>query len=103
MYDDVATLIAYTAASYDDYGNATQTEEETTVFVQPRGVYSSEFYQAAQLGMKPSLSLFLANREDYNDQKLVRFHGKDYDIIRTDWNAQRDGLTLVCEERVKNG
>ena len=72
-------------------------------YVQPRGVYQSEFYNAAQVGLKPSLTLFISNREDYNGQKYLEFEGKDYEVIRTDWNAQRDGLSLICEERVRNG
>ena len=103
MYDDVAILKTYDTVSYDTMGNPTAEVTETEVYVQPRGIYASEFYQAAQLGMKPSLSLYLTNREDYDGQKIVEYRGKDYDVIRADWTAQRDGLTLVCEERVKNG
>lgn len=103
MYDSVATLKAYASISRDEYGNPVTTIEETEVFVQPRGVYQSEFYNAAQLGLKPSLTLMLTNREDYNGQKYLEFEGKEYEVIRTDWNAQRDGLSLICEERVRNG
>lgn len=103
MYDSVATLKAYAAITRDEYGNPVTTIEETEVFVQPRGVYQSEFYNAAQLGLKPSLTLMLTNREDYDGQKYLEFEGKEYEVIRTDWNAQRDGLSLICEERVKNG
>lgn len=102
MYDDVAVLKQYTTASYDEYGNPTKTAEETTVFVQPRGVYASEFYDAAQAGMKPSITLFMANRADYSGQKIVEFNGVDYDVVRVDWSAQRDGISLICEERAKN-
>lgn len=103
MYDSVATLKAYDAFTYDEYGNAIENVTETTVFVQPRGVYQSEFYNAAQLGLKPSLALFVANREDYAGQKVLDFEGKTYNVIRIDWDAQRDGISLVCEERVANG
>ena len=102
MYDDIAILKKYTAGAYDKYGNPTKTVEETTVYVQPRGVYSSEFYNAAQLGLKPSISLYMANRFDYDNQKIVEFQGLDYDVIRVDWNAQRDGISLICEERAGN-
>lgn len=100
MYDDVAILKAYGEESYDEYGNQTHTEIEHKVFVEPRGVYSSEFYNAAQLGLKPSITLRLANRADYNDEKVIEYRGKEYDIIRADWNAQRDRIDLICEERV---
>jgi len=34
---------------------------------------------------------------------LIEWEGKLYNIIRTDWNAQRDKISLICEERVENG
>ena len=103
MYDGTAILKAYGEPTFDAEGNEIPTISETTVFVQPRGVYSSEFYNAAQLGLKPSLTLFIANREDYSEQKVIEYEGRDYDVIRVDWSAQRDGISLICEERVKNG
>lgn len=100
MYDSVATLKAYGTPIYDEYGNEVQTVTETEVFVQPRGVYQSEFYNAAQLGLKPSLTLYLTNRDDYSGEKILDFEGKEYNVIRVDWNAQRDGISLICEERI---
>jgi SPP1 family predicted phage head-tail adaptor len=100
MYDSVATLKAYGTPAYDEYGNEVQNITETEVFVQHRGVYQAEFYNAAQLGLKPTLTLFLANREDYSGQKILDFEGSEYNVIRVDWNAQRDGISLICEERI---
>lgn len=102
MYDSIATLKAYGTPSFDEYGNEVQNVTESVVFVQPRGVYQSEFYNAAQLGLKPSLTLFLSNRADYNGQKVLEFEGSEYSVIRVDWSAQRDGISLICEERVRN-
>lgn len=103
MYDSVATLRAYTTAGFDKYGNKTTQVTDTVVYVQPGGVYHSEFYDAAQLGLKPELTLHITTRADYNGQKVVLFEGKEYSVIRVDLNAQRDGITLICEERVQNG
>lgn len=100
MYDGVATLKAYGTATYDTYGNEVLSVTETTVYVQPRGVYQSEFYNAAQLGLKPSLTLYIANKADYNGQKILTYENVEYNVIRVDWNAQRDGISLVCEERI---
>lgn len=100
MYDGVATLKAYGPPTFDEAGNEIPSITETKVYVQPRGVYASEFYNAAQLGMKPSITFEMANRADYDGQKIIEFEGKDYDVIRVDWNAQRDKISLVCEERV---
>lgn len=103
MYESTAILKAYGTPSYDEYGNEIQTVTQTEIFVLPRGVYNAEFYNAAQAGLHPSITFDVANKEDYNGQKLIEFEGKDYDIIRTDWNAQRDKISLICEERVHNG
>ena len=103
MYDGTATLKAYGAPTYDAYGNEILPVIETEVFVQPRSVYQSEFYNAAQFGLRPSLTLYLTNREDYSGQKVLSYEGKEYSVIRVDWQAQRDGISLICEEREING
>ena len=103
MYDGVAILKKYGESTFDKYGNETTEVAETTVFVQPRGVYASEFYNAAQLGLKPSITLFMANRADYDGQKVLEYEGRTYSVVRVDWTAQRDGISLICEERVDNG
>ena len=38
-------------------------------------------------------------REDYAGQKVVEYEGMEYSVVRVDWNAQRDPISLVCEER----
>ena len=103
MYDGIAILKSYSNEGFDKYGNKTTKEVKRTVFVQPRGVYASEFYNAAQLGLKPSLTLYMTNRNDYQGEKVLEFEGKEYSVIRVDWTAQRDGISLICEERVRNG
>lgn len=103
MYDGIATLVTYETDGFDQYGNKLVTEKTRDVFVQPQGIYASEFYNAAQLGLKPSLSLYIANRADYDGEKVLRYQGTEYSVIRVDWKAQRDGITLVCEERINNG
>ena len=103
MYDSVATLKAYGTPSYDEYGNEVQTVTESKIFVMPRGVYNAEFYNAAQAGLHPSITFELTNRADYHGEKLIEWEGKEYNVIRTDWTAQRDKIALICEERVHNG
>lgn len=102
MYDGIAILKRYGDSTFDSEGNEVTPVAETEVFVQPRGVYQSEYYNAAQIGLKPSLTLFLSNREDYSDEKVLTYEGKEYSVIRVDWSAQRDGISLICEERAGN-
>ncbi len=100
MYDSIATLYKDGTRTYDTYGNETISRTGRDVFVQPRGVYNSEFYNAAQAGLHPSITLTLANKADYEGETLVEFEGAYYDVIRTDWTAQRDSISLVLQERI---
>lgn len=100
MYDSIATLKGEPTSTYDEYGNEVITYTDNEVYVMPRGVYNAEFYNAAQLGLKPSVTLTLSNREDYHDEKVLDFEGKSYNVIRVDWTAQRDEISLICEERI---
>lgn len=100
MYDSTAILYKDGTKSYDTYGNETITRTSREVFVYARGVYNAEFYNAAQAGLHPSITLVLTNRADYEGETLVEFEGKMYDVIRTDWTAQRDSMSLTLQERI---
>ena len=100
MYDDVAKLINYETGGYDAYGNRKTIKETSDVYVQPRGVYSSEFYNASRLGLKPSITFVIANRADYDNQPIIEYKGVEYNVIRVDWDAQRDAIKLICERRI---
>ena len=100
MYDSVAILKSFGTPTYDIYGNEIQTVTTASVYVLPRGVYNAEFYNAAQAGLHPSITFELTNKADYNGEKVIEWEGKDYNVIRTDWNAQRDKISLICEERI---
>ena len=103
MYDGIAILKEYGNSTFDKYGNETQEITTREVFVQPRGVYQSEYYNAAQIGLKPSITLEMSYKGDYHGEKVLEYNGTEYAVIRVDWTAQRDGIALICEERVQNG
>ena len=103
MYEDIATLISYGASTFDEYGNESITTEKTDVYVKTRGVYQNEYYNAAQVGLKPSITFVISNREDYHEEQVVKYNGRFYTVDRVDWNADRDEVSLICEERVNNG
>lgn len=100
MYDNIAILYSQGERTYDQWGNENTEYTTKTVYVQLRGVYSSEFYNASQVGLHPSITLEMTNRADYSGEKIVEFEGQLYDVIRTDWNAQRDKISLVLQERI---
>ena len=103
MYDNVATLKSVSRTEYDEEGNELLTYSDRVVYVLPRSVYNSEFYNAAQVGLHPSLVLAMTNRADYQGEKLVEFEGELYDVIRADWTSQRDSIALTIQKRVNNG
>lgn len=100
MYDSIATLKGEPITTYDEYGNEVITYTDNEVYVMPRGVYNAEFYNAAQAGLHPSITFELTNKEDYKGERLIEWEGKSYNVIRTDWTAQRDAISLICEERI---
>ena len=100
MYDSIATLKGEPTVTYDTYGNEVITYQDNQVYVMPRGVYNAEFYNAAQAGLHPSITFELTNRADYHGEKLIEWNGVYYNVIRTDWTAQRDKISLICEERI---
>ena len=100
MYDSIATLKGEPITTYDEYGNEVITYTDNEVYVMPRGVYNAEFYNAAQAGLHPSITFVLTNKADYNGERLIEWNGVLYNVIRTDWTAQRDSISLICEERI---
>lgn len=102
MYDSVATLKGVPVPTYDEYGNEVITYTDKDIYVQPRGVFHSEFYNAAQAGLHPSVTFVITNKADYSGERLIEWEGQLYNVIRVDWNAQRDGISLICEERVND-
>lgn len=96
--DSTATLIKAGARTYDEALNEKIELIKREVFVQARSVYRSEFYNAAQVGLKPTINLFISHRIDYDGEMDVVFEDKPYSVIRVDWDG--DGVNLVCEEKV---
>lgn len=103
MYDSIAYLLEKDQISYDAYGNEVITYSEKMVYVKPTTVYASEFYAAAQAGLHPSISFAISHRADYSGEKIIKFEDKLYSVIRADWKADRDGIKLICEEKIGNG
>lgn len=103
MYDSVAYLLSGETPSYDSEGNEVLTYTKNEVYVMPRSVYASEFYAGAQTGLHPSITFELTNRADYGGEKLIEWDGQTYNVIRADWVGQKDGIKLICEERISNG
>lgn len=99
VYESVATLCAIAGKTHDDQGNEIITYNKKDVFCRVRSVYNSEFYNAAQVGLHPSIYLDISTRGDYHGEKVVEFEGAIYDVIRADWGSRNEEITLVLESR----
>ena len=106
MYEGVAKLKKYGPTTYDKYGNPITPKEERKVFVQPRGVYASEFYSAAQIGLKPSITFDIANRADYHGEIAVDHYGRKMpkkahgsENFPEHFREFRDGLEAILSQK----
>jgi SPP1 family predicted phage head-tail adaptor len=96
LFRDVVDLVAITEGKDAD-GFPTDVETvRNNIFANKKSVRSSEFYQASQQGIRLSL-MFEIRSIEYQDEKELRFEGKDFEIIRT---YDRGEITeLVCQSK----
>lgn len=102
MYESTAILRS-TTYTLDSALNQVPVFEDREVFVKPRSVSRSDFYQAAQSGLKPSIVLVISTAEDYQGEKVVLFESKEYTVLRVYQRPEKDEVELTLEERTENG
>ena len=89
MYDDIVILVH----EIDD-----ETTEEKEVFATVESVGQSEFFSAAQAGLKAEFKISLWI-DDYDNEVYVKINGRNYDIYRT--YMRRDGkIELYCGKKI---
>jgi len=99
MRADVIDLITETASAHGVHDAVT--EEARTVYCTVRSVSRSEFYNALNAGMQPEYVFVLALAEDYQGERVVRYNGQKYRVIRT--YRVDDGIEITCERSDVNG
>lgn len=102
MYESTAVLRAETL-TFDQYLNEVPVYTDRTVFVRPKSVRMTEFYEAAKSGIHPEVVLVLSNPADYQGEKVAVYNGKEYTIVRVYQKPERDEVELTLEERTRNG
>lgn len=109
MYDHEIDLIKYETI-YDDLGNPENKEIKQTILCRVAEVGSTEFYQAKATDLKPAIK-FIVKQFEYSGEKIVRFDGQDYRVMRTYTEVSRgkvyrqialkfDEVELTCEKVV---
>jgi len=97
MFNEIANLCK-TITVQDEYGNEKQTITKTEVFVEPKSIGMRENYLAAQVGLKPEVTLVLSDYRDYDDQRLVEYDGTMYTVTRTYRNGHELEITLARKQ-----
>ena len=94
LFREVIDLVSV-AYTINDIGNSTEVETKTTAFADKQSIRQSEFYQAAQTGLRPEL-MFVIRTIDYNNQPRLEHNSKKYNIIRA-YDKTGELTELVCQ------
>lgn len=98
MIDVICKLITQRYET-DSVGNQLLKDSFIEVpIIEVQDVYQSEFYNASQQGLKPTLRLLISDL-NYNDEEELEYMNKRYTIIRVD-KVDNENIALVCEKRV---
>lgn len=97
---DVISLITETASAHGVHATVTETVREVMCTV--RSVSRSEYYTALNAGIEPSLVFHLSLSDDYQDERIVRYRGKKYRVVRT-YLTDGGGIEITVERSDVNG
>ena len=100
MRADVIDLIKETASAHGVHDAVTETAR--TVYCTVQSVTRSEYYNALNQGIQPEYVFKLALAEDYEGERVVRYKGLKYRVIRTYMTAD-DAIEITCERSDENG
>ena len=100
MRADVIDLIKETASAHGVHDAVTETAR--TVYCTVQSVTRSEYYNALNQGIQPEYVFKLALAEDYEGERVVRYKGKKYRVVRT-YRTADDGIEITCERSDENG
>lgn len=82
----------------DEIGNQKLQEDFVEVpIIDVEDVYQSEFYNASQQGLKPTLRLLISDL-NYFDEPELEYMNCRYSIIRVD-KVDNEEIALICEKR----
>lgn len=93
--EDIAYLVKEKYVSVDSEGNVIRRREAREVLCKVESISRREFYAAATQDLRPELTLTISHQIDYDGEKLVTYHDKLYDVIRTYWQGDEVELTLT--------
>lgn len=78
------------------HGEPVRTLTWTEVFANKKSIRRSEFYSAANVGLKPEL-MFEIRSIEFDGHEMVQFDGKVYTIVRTYDKGEVIELTVTSQ------
>ena len=98
MWNHEITLIAKKIIGTDELKQNITEEVKTLLLCRKKSITRSEFYQANQAGIRPSLVVDIHSFE-YDNQELAEFEGKRYRVIKT-YPVDLETLELTMTEKL---
>lgn len=78
------------------------TDTARTVMCMVESVRRSEYYEASNAGYKPEFVFKLALAEDYQNERLLKYHGQKFRVVRT-YRTEDEGIEITAERSDENG
>ena len=97
---DVIQLITENRTGHGVHEAVTDTER--TVMCTIQSVTRSEYYNALNAGYQPEYVFKLALAEDYQKERLVKYHGQRFRVVRT-YLTDDEGIEITVERSDENG
>lgn len=97
---DVIQLITENRTGHGVHEAVTDTER--TVMCTIQSVTRSEYYNALNAGYQPEYVFKLALAEEYQNERLVKYHGQRFRVVRT-YRTDDEGIEITVERSDENG
>lgn len=97
--DDVCYFVTESPEAHGVFDLPATTER--MVYCAVRSVYSTEFWRAYEHGIEPQFVIVLSDPAEYQGERVVKYNGKFYRIVRT-YADSPAGIELTVEEVLDN-
>lgn len=98
-YTEIIYLISQIKEE-DDIGNfITSSKTSKKIYAKKQSVKTSEFYNAVQSGMNPSIE-FVIKKLNYSNEQELEWNNEKYSIIRTIEPKNKFDIVLVCQKKI---
>ena len=97
---DVIQLISESRTGHGVHEAVTETTR--TVMCEVSSVRRTEYYNALNAGFQPEFVFKLTLAEDYRNERLVKYHGQKFRVVRT-YMTEDDGIEITVERSDERG